>query len=93
MLLGRETGHLNLFLCIVQEANHRSKVAELRDVRQHIEDTSSVLGVVRAEMADLPNQEQRKLDPEKDLDLVRVSYEWGGIFVDRVKSLLEGFCG
>lgn len=55
-------------------------------MRQQIEDTSSVLDVVRAEVADLPNQEQRKLDPEKDLDLVRVSYECGGILGDRVKG-------
>lgn len=48
-------------------------------MRQHIEDTSNVLNVVRAEMADLPNQEQGKLDPEKDLDLVRVSHGCGGI--------------
>ena len=54
-----------------QEANHRIKATELRDVRQQIENSSSVLDVIRAEMAGVRAQARQELDPEKDFDLVK----------------------
>ncbi|CAM9695145.1 unnamed protein product [Ascophyllum nodosum] len=60
--LGREVA--------AEEANHRIKATELRDVRQQIENSSSVLDVIRAEMAGVRAQARQELDPEKDFDLI-----------------------
>lgn len=53
-----------------QATNRRIKATELRDVRQQVEGLSSVVDVVREEMAGMKKEGDAPPDPEKDFDLV-----------------------